>query len=100
MLYGHRRDVNGYKTALEFFDVQLPELIATLSDDDILILTADHGCDPTWAGSDHTREHIPFLMYKGGEAKCIGIRDTFADIGQTISQHLGLTKLQYGTSVV
>ncbi len=100
MLYGHRRDVNGYKTALEFFDVQLPELITKLSDDDILILTADHGCDPTWAGSDHTREHIPFLMYKGGESKYIGIRDTFADIGQTISEYLGLTKLQYGTSVL
>ena len=69
MLYGHRRDVNGYKTALEFFDSKLPEISASLSKDDILILTADHGCDPTWPGSDHTREHIPFLIYNSNNTK-------------------------------
>ena len=100
MLYGHRRDVIGYKTALEFFDSKLPEIISSLNKDDILILTADHGCDPTWTGSDHTREHIPFLMYQADKVLNIGIRDTFADIGQTINSHLNLPKLPYGTSVI
>ena len=96
MLYGHRRDVVGYKKALEYFDTRLPEIIATLTDNDILILTADHGCDPTWHGSDHTREYIPFLMYNNGETKNIGIFDTYADIGQTVAMHLNITKLNYG----
>ncbi|MCE2706531.1 MAG: phosphopentomutase [Proteobacteria bacterium] len=98
MLYGHRRNTLGYKNALEEFDAKLPEIIAMLQDDDILILTADHGCDPTWIGSDHTREHIPMLMYHQARSKDVGIRSTFADIGQTVATHLGLPKLQYGTS--
>lgn len=61
--YGHRRDVAGYAAALELFDRRLPEMLALVKEDDILILTADHGCDPTWHGSDHTREHIPVLVY-------------------------------------
>ncbi len=61
--YGHRRDVVGYGEALELFDRRLPELMELVKEDDILILTADHGCDPTWQGSDHTREHIPVLVY-------------------------------------
>lgn len=100
MLYGHRRDVIGYKNALETFDKILPKIIAALSDDDILILTADHGCDPTWPGSDHTREHIPFLMYHNNNLKTLGIRQTYADIGQTVAKHLNLPALQVGISVL
>ena len=100
MLYGHRRDIVGYKNALEYFDTRLPEIIAALGDNDILILTADHGCDPTWHGSDHTREHIPFLMYANGATRNIGICDTYADIGQTVANHLGIAALNYGGSVI
>lgn len=100
MQYGHRRNVVGYKEALEYFDSRLPELITSLNKDDILILTADHGCDPTWPGSDHTREYIPFLMFKNRISHDIGIRDSYADIGQTIATHLGLTKLAYGKCVI
>ena len=97
--FGHRRDVAGYATALEYFDTRLPEIIEILGDDDLLILTADHGCDPTWQGSDHTREHIPVIFYgKSVTPGSIGLRDTFADIGQSIAQHHGLPKLDYGTS--
>jgi phosphopentomutase len=63
MLYGHRRDVAGYAAALEYFDGRLPELLESMRRDDLLIITADHGCDPTWEGSDHTREHIPVLAF-------------------------------------
>ena len=91
MLYGHRRDTKGYKEALEYLDTRIPEIINSLTTDDILILTADHGCDPTWSGSDHTREHIPFIMYNSGISYDIGIRDTYADIGQTVAKHLGIT---------
>lgn len=98
MLYGHRRDILGYKNALEEFDSILPNIIKILKDDDILILTADHGCDPTWHGSDHTREYIPILMYHGSKSQDLGIRETFADIGQSIATHLGLSKLNYGVS--
>jgi len=97
--YGHRRDVSGYAAALEYFDQRLPELLAKLSDDDIVILTADHGCDPTWPGTDHTREHIPVIFYgKKLAAKNVGKRDTFADIGQTIADYLKLPALEYGSS--
>ncbi len=99
MLYGHRRDVDGYAAALEYFDGRLPELMDRMQDDDLLVLCADHGCDPTWEGSDHTREHIPVLAYGAGlESGSLGRRDTFADIGQSIASHLGLPKLEYGTS--
>ncbi|GAB1623415.1 phosphopentomutase [Agarivorans albus] len=97
--YGHRRDVPGYAAALEYFDKRLPELLDKLSEDDIVILTADHGCDPTWPGSDHTREHIPVIFYgKNLPAKNVGKRDTFADIGQTIADYMKLPALEYGTS--
>ena len=99
MLYGHRRDVDGYAAALEYFDGRLPELMDRMREDDLLLLCADHGCDPTWEGSDHTREHIPVLAYGAGlKAGSLGRRDTFADIGQSIASHLGLPKLEYGTS--
>lgn len=99
MLYGHRRDTLGYKEALEYLDTRLPEIIKNLTDNDILILTADHGCDPTWHGSDHTREHIPFIMYHNGKCSDIGIRNTYADIGQTVAKHLNITPLNSGTAV-
>lgn len=98
MNFGHRRDVVGYKEALEYFDTRIPELISSLSNDDILLFTADHGCDPTWTGSDHTREHIPVFGYHNGKATNIGIRETFSDIGQTIATHLALPKLDHGTA--
>ncbi len=99
MVYGHRRDPDGYAGALEYFDKQLPRLTATLGEEDMLLLTADHGCDPTWPGSDHTREHVPVLARGAGlEPGSIGARQTFADIGQTLAGHFGLDPLPDGTS--
>lgn len=98
-LYGHRRDVPGYAAALEAFDTRLPELITRLQPSDLLILTADHGCDPTWPGSDHTREHIPVLARGTGLVPGpLGARDTFADIGQSLAAHFGLPAMDDGTS--
>ena len=89
MLYGHRRNVKGYKDALEEFDNYLPEIISNLKDKEILIITADHGCDPTYKGTDHTREYIPILVYgKGIKNVDLGIRSTFADIAATIEELL------------
>ncbi len=99
MLYGHRRDVDGYATALEYFDRRLPELMKELQDDDLLVLCADHGCDPTAEGSDHTREHIPVLAYGAGITPgSLGLRETFADIGQSLAAHFELEPMDYGTS--
>ena len=99
MLYGHRRDVEGYAAALEYFDGRLPEVMELMQEDDLLVLCADHGCDPTWPGSDHTREHIPVLAYGAGiKAGSLGRRETFADIGQTLAAHFGLEPMDYGTS--
>ena len=98
-LYGHRRDVAGYAAALEAFDAALPELEAALKPDDLAIISADHGCDPTWPGSDHTREQVPVLAFGPGiKAGPIGIRESFADIGQSIAGHLGLDPLPNGTA--
>jgi phosphopentomutase len=97
--YGHRRDVVGYARALEEFDRRLPELLDVLLVGDVLVITADHGCDPTWPGSDHTREHIPVLVY--GESVSpgsLGRRESFADIGQSLAKHLDLEQMKYGTS--
>ena len=97
--YGHRRDLPGYAKALEYFDQRLPEILAELGDDDILVITADHGCDPTWLGTDHTREHIPVLFYgKSLQGNAVGLRDSFADIGQSIATHHELPSLDYGKS--
>ncbi|MGC1182466.1 phosphopentomutase [Legionella sp.] len=97
--YGHRRDVTGYAHALEEFDARLPELDRILKPDDLVVIAADHGCDPTFPGSDHTREHIPVLVYGPSlNSHFIGRRDTFADIGQSIAQHLELTGLAHGVS--
>jgi len=99
MLFGHRRDVEGYAEALEYLDSRLPEILDKMHEEDLLVLCADHGCDPTWPGSDHTREHIPVLAYGAGlKPGSLGRRDTFADIGQTIATHLGLPATDYGTS--
>jgi phosphopentomutase len=92
MLYGHRRDTEGYAKALEHFDSRLPEITAAMHDDDVLILTADHGNDPTYKGSDHTREYAPLLVY-GKTAKPgvdLGTRGSLSDIGQTIADNFGL----------
>ncbi|MCK5697789.1 MAG: phosphopentomutase [Gammaproteobacteria bacterium] len=98
--FGHRRDVSGYATALEYFDQRLPEILDLMADDDLLVLTADHGCDPTWQGTDHTREHIPVIFYgKNVQAGFVGARDTFADIGQSIAEYHDLPKLDYGKSI-
>ncbi|PKH22581.1 phosphopentomutase [Enterobacterales bacterium CwR94] len=99
--WGHRRDVPGYAGGLELFDRRLPELMAQVKEGDILILTADHGCDPTWEGTEHTREHIPVLIYGPGvKPGYLGARDTFADIGQTVAKYFGLSDMEYGTSML
>ncbi len=92
MLYGHRRDVPGYAAALESFDAALPALWDRLTSRDLVIITADHGNDPTWPGTDHTREQVPVLVKGGGVAPgtCLGGRPTFADIGATLARHFGL----------
>lgn len=98
-LFGHRRDVPGYAAALEHFDTRLPELIAHLKEGDLLVLTADHGCDPTWRGTDHTREHVPVLCTGPGfQGRGIGARKTYADIGESIARHLGIAAGPHGTS--
>ena len=93
MLYGHRRDPEGYADALEHFDSRLPEIFSAMRDDDLLILTADHGNDPTFRGSDHTREYAPLLVY-GRSAKAgidLGTRGSLSDIGQTIADNFGFS---------
>ena len=97
--YGHRRDIAGYAKALEYFDSRLPELLAILSEDDFLLLTADHGCDPTWKGTEHTREHVPVLAYGAGlKAGSLGRRKSFADMGQSIASYFKLEPMEYGES--
>jgi phosphopentomutase len=99
MLYGHRRDVDGYAEALDYFDQRLPELLDQMQDDDLLVICADHGCDPTWPGSDHTREHIPVLALGNAvRAGSLGKRETFADIGQSLARFFDLEPMDYGTS--
>ncbi len=95
--FGHRRDIVGYARALEQFDIRLPELIAKLRQDDLLILTADHGNDPSWTGTDHTREQVPILVFsqKTG-AGSAGLRTTFADIGETAAKWIGLKPARHG----
>lgn len=98
-LYGHRRDTEGYAAALAAFDARLSEFSRALRPGDIAIITADHGCDPTWRGTDHTREHVPVLLFGPEIApRPLGRRDGFADIGQTLARHLGVPNLPHGTS--
>lgn len=97
VLYGHRRDVPGYAAALETFDARLPDFIASLRGGDQVILTGDHGCDPTWPGSDHTRECVPLLAFGPHvERGPLGKRATFADIGASVAAHLGLARGEFG----
>jgi phosphopentomutase len=91
MLYGHRRDTEGFAGALEHFDKRLPEIEQAMNDDDLLIITADHGNDPTFPGSDHTREYAPLLTFgKRARAVNLGTRESLADIGQTIAENFDL----------
>ena len=98
-LYGHRRDTKGYKQCLEEFDIDLAKFVNLMKDDDLLIITADHGNDPTWKGTDHTREYVPLFVYnkllKGGN---LGTRNTFADIGQTIAENFEIKGQKIGKS--
>jgi phosphopentomutase len=97
--FGHRRDPMGYGRALEAFDAELPLILARLREGDLLILTADHGNDPTWHGTDHTREQVPILVYSRGNAPgSVGVRGSFCDIGQSVAAHLKVCPLGSGTA--
>jgi phosphopentomutase len=99
MMWGHRRDAKGYAQALARFDRRIPDIQSSMRKDDCLIITADHGCDPTHSGSDHTREYVPILVYSKSLAGGVnlGTRSSLADIGQTIAENFGL-KLPFGAS--
>ncbi len=99
MLYGHRNDIEGYARALEEFDARLPEIQRAMSDDDLLIISADHGCDPGDVSTDHTREYVPVLAWgrRARQSVDLGIRSSLADIGQTIAENFDL-KLEAGRS--
>lgn len=99
-VYGHRRDPDGYGQALEEFDTRLPEVLKQLNDEDLLILTADHGNDPTFPGTDHTREYVPLLVYSPSlkNVDQLNVRSTFADVGATIADNFQLPLPQHGTS--
>jgi len=99
MLFGHRNDAIGYKNALEEIDNYLSKIISVMKDEDMLIITADHGCDPTMPGTDHSREQVPVLVYgKTLPSKNLGIRETFADVSVTILQYLNIENNFHGTS--
>lgn len=102
MLYGHRNDIDGYAKALSYFDAKLPELLEQLRDEDLLMITADHGCDPGYVTStDHSREYTPFLLYgKKIAPGNLGTRETFADIGATVLDYFGIPSKITGTSVL
>jgi phosphopentomutase len=97
--HGHRRDPIGYGKLLEDFDRELPRVFAQIKAGDLLILTADHGNDPTWKGTEHTREQIPIMIYGLG-AGTVGHRRSFADVGQSIAMHLGLMRLGAGVTFI
>lgn len=99
MLYGHRRDVAGYAAALEALDAELPRFAKLVKPGDLVLMTADHGCDPTWRGTDHTRERVPILGFGPGiAARNVGVRSSFSDIGATLAEHLDLPPLASGSS--
>ncbi len=98
-LYGHRNDCRGYARALERVDGQLALLLPLLGDDDLLIITADHGCDPTAPGTDHTREYVPLLVFaRGRQGRSLGLRTCFADVAATVTENFALEPLPHGTS--
>ena len=90
-LYGHRRDPAGYAGALLAFDEWFGRLLPRLDDETLLLLTADHGNDPTWTGTDHTRERVPLLAKFPGEPRCLGVRDSFADVAATLAEWFGVS---------
>lgn len=99
MEWGHRRNVNGYAEGLMYFDSRLPEIADVIDDDDIVFITADHGCDPTYKGTDHTRECVPVIMFgKNVKAENIGRRQTYADIAATIAEKFDLQPFELGKS--
>ena len=101
MVYGHRNNAEGYGKALEEFDIELGELLSRLREDDLLVITADHGCDPTFRGTDHTREYVPLLVYsKQLSPRALGVRETFADIGVSILDLFSLPHSFPGKSFV
>ena len=98
-IYGHRRDALGYAKCVEEFDGKVAELLNLLNDDDLLIITADHGNDPIHTGTDHTREHVPLLVYSKSLASTnLGVRNSFADISATIAENFGVEKAELGES--
>ncbi|HEY0490403.1 MAG TPA: phosphopentomutase [Telluria sp.] len=101
MLFGHRRDIKGYSNALHELDARLPEFMAKLKEGDMVVVTADHGCDPSWPGSDHTREHIPMIFFGPAvKPQELPISETFSDIGATLAKHLGVKPLSNGTALL
>jgi phosphopentomutase len=100
MVFGHRRNAQGYADALEDFDQRLPEIIDSMNDNDLLVITADHGCDPTYKGTDHTREYVPLLLYGEKVKKDFNLntRESFADLAQTTAEIFDLEKLEFGKS--
>jgi phosphopentomutase len=101
MLFGHRRDLAGYADALQELDARLPEFTGKMKDGDLAVITADHGCDPSWTGSDHTREHIPMIFFGPNVApRALPVAQTFSDIGATLAKHLGVKPLSNGTPLL
>lgn len=101
MLYGHRNDPDGYAKALKEIDTFMPKILDAMTDEDILFITADHGCDPTVEGTDHTREYVPVIMYyKNMMPKNLGTRKTFADVGGSTAEWLGMKWVEPGVSML
>ncbi|WP_028550208.1 phosphopentomutase [Paenibacillus sp. UNC451MF] len=101
-LYGHRRDPKGYAQALEQFDQELPQVMERITEEDLLILTADHGNDPTHPGTDHTREYVPLLVYSPAlqQPGSLGVRETFSDLGATVAQNFDVKGTAHGVSFI
>lgn len=101
MHFGHRRDIKGYHDAVAKIDRELPRIIGLMSEDDMLVITADHGCDPGYRGSDHTREYAPLLVYSEGRSSAnFGVRDSFSDVGQSLASFFSVSGVMNGTSFV
>ncbi|MDC7127229.1 MAG: phosphopentomutase [Spirochaetales bacterium] len=99
MIYGHRRDIQGYHDAVKRIDDSLPQIIDLMTDGDLLVITADHGCDPSFKGTDHTREHVPMLYYiKGKEGSSLGVRETFTDLPASLTSFFGISPFKTGNS--